>query len=133
MGAMSRVALNGRQLNDGHVGLNRLLDTLPAAAYTCDAEGQITYFNERAAQLWGRAPMLNDPADRFCGSFALFTVEGGQIRHDQCWMAFALRDGKGYSGQEIVIERPDGSRWTVLAHASPFHDDRGNVVGAVNV
>ena len=44
-----------------------------------------------------------------------------------------LRDGKTYAGQEILIERQDGSRWTVLAHASPFLDDRGKVVGAVNV
>jgi PAS domain-containing protein len=42
-----------------------LLDQLPAAAYTCDADGLITYFNERAAELWGREPKLNDPLDRF--------------------------------------------------------------------
>ena len=43
----------------------RLLDKLPAAAYTCDADGLITYFNPRAARTWGREPRLNDPADRF--------------------------------------------------------------------
>ena len=32
----------------------RLLDRLPAAAYTCDAEGLITYFNSHAALVWGR-------------------------------------------------------------------------------
>lgn len=133
MGALTHLAHDGRTVDNGHVELNRLLDMLPAAAYTCDAEGLVTYFNERAAQLWGRAPRLNDPADRFCGSFKLFTVEGAPVRHDQCWMALALRDGKSYDGQEIVIERPDGSRWTALAHASPFFDDRGRVIGAVNV
>jgi signal transduction histidine kinase len=48
-------------------------------------------------------------------------------------MALALRDGKEYNGLEIVIERPDGSCWTALAHANPFHDESGAVVGAVNV
>ncbi len=43
----------------------RLLDRLPAAAYTTDAEGLITYFNPRAAQTWGREPSLNDPVDRY--------------------------------------------------------------------
>jgi two-component system sensor kinase FixL len=42
-----------------------LLDRLPAAAYICDADGLITYFNSRAAELWGREPKLNDPMDRF--------------------------------------------------------------------
>jgi PAS domain-containing protein len=44
---------------------HRLLDKLPAAAYTCDAQGLITYFNRHALELWGRAPLLNDPLDRY--------------------------------------------------------------------
>ena len=43
----------------------RLLEKLPAAAYTCDVEGLITYCNDRAVQLWGRAPTLHDPVDRY--------------------------------------------------------------------
>src|SRR5205823_4376308 len=88
----------------------RFLDTLPAAAYTCDAEGLITYFNRRAVEVWGREPKLNCPEDRFCGSFKLFAADGASIRHDQCWMALALQNNCGYDGCEILIERPDGSR-----------------------
>ena len=43
----------------------RMVEKLPAGAYACDADGLITYFNERAVELWGRAPMLNDPLDRY--------------------------------------------------------------------
>ena len=39
----------------------RLLEGLPAAAYTCDRDGLITYYNPRAQQLWGYSPPLNDP------------------------------------------------------------------------
>jgi PAS domain-containing protein len=42
-----------------------LLEKLPAGPYTCDADGLITYFNQRAVELWGREPRLNDPVDRF--------------------------------------------------------------------
>src|SRR5438067_8934721 len=117
----------------GDLEFRRLLETLPAGAYTCDAEGLITYFNRRAVELWGREPKLNDPADRFCGSFKLFATDGTPITHDRCWMALALRDAREYVGQEIVIERPDGSRWTALAHANPLFDDAGRLRGAVNV
>jgi PAS domain S-box-containing protein len=111
----------------------RLLDKLPAAAYTCDAEGLITYFNSHAVALWGREPKRNDPMDRFCGSFRLFSPEGIPITHARCWMALALFEDREYNGHEILVERPDGSRRMVLAHANPFHDDQGKVVGAVNV
>jgi PAS domain S-box-containing protein len=112
---------------------HRLLEKLPAAAYTCDADGLITYFNERAVELWGRAPKLNDAEDRFCGSFKLFSPDGSSVRHDECWMALALRRNQEYNGHEILIERPDGRRLTVLAHANPIHDEAGTLVGAVNV
>jgi signal transduction histidine kinase len=47
-------------------------------------------------------------------------------------MARCLRENRGYNGEEIVVERDDGTRITVLAHANPFHDD-GTLLGAVNV
>jgi len=117
----------------GEWHFRRLLEKLPAGAYTCDADGLITYFNPQAVELWGRVPALNDPVDRFCGSFKLFTTDGSPMAHDQCWMALALTRNEAYNGQAIVIERPDGQRHTVLAHANPVHDASGKLLGAVNV
>ncbi len=48
-------------------------------------------------------------------------------------MALALQDDKEYNGCELIVERPDGSRRTVLAHANPYHDEQGQLLGAVNV
>lgn len=120
-------------LSNSELVFRRLLDKLPAGAYTCDPDGLITYFNQHAEQLWGRQARLNDPRDRFCGSFKLFSPDGNPINHDQCWMALALRNGKGYNGHEIIVERPGGQRLTVLAHANPIHDESGKLVASVNV
>ena len=113
--------------------LRRLLDHLPAGAYLCDADGLITYYNRLAAEVWGREPKLRHPMDRFCGSFKMFAADGRPITHAECWMARALREGIGFNGEEIVIERPDGKRITALAHANPIHDEHGRLVGAVNI
>ena len=127
----------GRQaesaLHKGDLWFHHLMEKLPAAAYTCDPDGLITYFNQYAVQFWGRAPKLIDPVDRFCGSFKLFWPDGSPIAHDQCWMALTLKMDKGYNGHEIVIERPDGQRLTALAHANPIHNESGELLGAVNV
>jgi two-component system, LuxR family, sensor kinase FixL len=132
--------LGGNQAQDAELvpsgselGFRNFLEKLPAAVYICDSKGLITYFNQRGVQLWGREPKLNDPADRFCGSFRLFSPDGSPLKHDQCWMALTLDENKAYDGQEIVVERPDGSRLTALAHANPFHDERNKLAGAVNV
>src|SRR5215207_4756440 len=117
----------------GEAEFRRLLEKLPAGAYTCDEAGLITYYNSRAVDLWGRAPRLNHPDDRYCGSFRLFSVRGEPIAHDRCWMALALQNDQEYNAREIVIERADGRRMTTLAHANPIHDETGRLCGAVNV
>jgi nitrogen-specific signal transduction histidine kinase/ActR/RegA family two-component response regulator len=93
----------------------------------------ITAFNSPAAEIWGREPKLNDPEDLYCGSFKLYAPDGSPISHERCWMARALHENREFSGREIVIERPDGKRLLVLAHATPITDGSGALVGAVNV
>jgi diguanylate cyclase (GGDEF)-like protein/PAS domain S-box-containing protein len=131
--AIDRTRRAGSAPHESELRFRRLLEKLPAGAYTCDPEGLITYFNQHAVQLWGRAPKLNDAVDRFCGSFRLFSPEGSPIAHDRCWMARSLEADEGYNGREIVVERPDGGRLTALAHANPIHDGSGKLIGAVNV
>jgi PAS domain S-box-containing protein len=110
-----------------------LLENLPDAAYTCDADGLITSYNEQAVELWGREPALKNPDQRFCGSFRLFSPEGEPISHDACWMALALRDRREYQGRELLIERPDGALRHTIAHASPIRARSGALLGGINV
>jgi len=110
-----------------------MLAILPVAAYTCDIDGRITCFNDRAEQLWGRRPGLNDATDRYCGSVSLLTVDGERIPHEQCWTALALQSGGRCDGIEAVVVRPDGSRRSVLAYVSPLNDENGALMGATTV
>ncbi|MFV9503163.1 MAG: response regulator [Oscillochloridaceae bacterium umkhey_bin13] len=110
-----------------------LLDQLPTAAYTCDAHGLITHFNQQAEQVWGRTPQLHHSSDRYCGSFQLFLPDGTPMRHEECWMARALLDQREYNGYEVLIARPNGSRRLFLAHANPIFDEEHQLIGAVNV
>jgi PAS domain S-box-containing protein len=120
-------------LRESEARLQTVLETMPAAVYTCDASGLITWFNRAAGELWGRAPKLNDPEDRFCGSFRLYHADGTPVRHDQCFMALAVLEGTPTNGAEAILERPDGTRRFVLAHANPLRNSAGQLVGAVNV
>jgi PAS domain S-box-containing protein len=111
----------------------KLVSLLPAAVYTCDAEGRITLFNQRAAALWGREPRLYDEDDKYCGSFKLYSVYEQPIRHQDCWMGLTLRTGVPFRDQKIIIERPDGSRIVVSANVEPLFDEDGRLTGAINV
>jgi hypothetical protein len=110
-----------------------LLDALPVAAYMCDPGGRITGFNPPAADLWGRSPARNDPADLYCGSYKLFTPAGDPVPHSRCWMARALHEDKPFLGQPIRVARPDGRMLDALAFATPLHGPDGRLTGGLNL
>src|SRR5215471_15135529 len=89
-----------------------LLDSLPAAIYTTDAAGRITFYNRAAAELSGREPRLDA---------------------DQWSMAVALREDRPIRDVEVIAERPDGTRLNLLPYPTPLHDSTGGLIGAVNM
>src|SRR4249919_510203 len=108
-----------------------LLGALPAAVYTTDAAGRITYYNDAAAALWGHRPPLG--TSEWCGSWKLFWPDGTPLSHDQCPMAIALKADRVVRGMEAVAERPDGTRVPFIPYPTPIHDDAGKLIGAVNM
>jgi PAS domain S-box-containing protein len=108
-----------------------LLGALPAAVYTTDAAGRITYYNEAAVTLWGHRPMLG--SSEWCGSWKLYWPDGTPLPHDQCPMAVALKENRAVRGQEAACERPDGTRVPFIPHPTPLYDGSGQLVGAVNM
>jgi len=109
-----------------------LMENIPAALYTCDAQGRITLYNQAAADLWGRHPELGK--DFYCGSLKIFYPDGiTPMPLDSCPMALTLKEGQAVKGKEIVIERPDGKRIHVQVYPVPLLDNAGKVLGAVNM
>jgi two-component system CheB/CheR fusion protein len=111
--------------------LAQVLNALPAAVYTTDTIGRITYFNEAAATLWGCRPKLN--SDLWCGSWRLYHLDGTPMPHDTCPMAVALKERRPNRGHQAIAERPDGSRVQFMAFPTPLRDDAGAFIGAVNM
>ena len=108
-----------------------VLNALPVAIYTCDANGYIRMFNRAAAELWGREPEPGKEA--WCGSWKLFHPDGRPFPLDECPMATVLKNGFVIPNQEIIIQRPDGSKRTVIPHPKAIMNDKGRIIGAVNM
>jgi PAS domain S-box-containing protein len=110
-----------------------LIELFPMAAYAVRApDGVIVWFNSRAAQLWGRVPALNDTDERFCGAHKLYYPDGTHMAHCDTPVALALRTGTSVHEQEVVVEKPDGSRVSVSVYIDPIRDQDGAIVGVVN-
>ena len=111
--------------------LETLIQALPAAIYTTDAAGRITFFNEAAAELWGCRPEIG--TSEFCGSWKLYWPDGRPLPHGECPMALALKEQRAVRGMEAVAERPDGTLVHFVPYPTPLFDNSGILIGAVNM
>jgi PAS domain S-box-containing protein len=119
------------EFSDRHWRFRDLLDALPAAIYTTDAAGLITFFNQAAVEFSGRTPEIG--SDQWCVTWRLYWPDGRPMAHDECPMARALKEDRPIRGGEAIAERPDGTRVPFMAYPTPLHDASGRLVGAVNM
>jgi len=120
-----------RKLEESEQQLQDLLAAIPAAIYTTDAHGRITYFNQAAVELTGRKPTIG--SDEWCVTWKLLNPDGTSLPHDQCPMAMTLKEGRAIRNAEAIAERPDGTRVPFIPYPTPLRDGSGNIVGAINM
>ncbi|WP_274425312.1 PAS domain-containing sensor histidine kinase [Chelativorans sp. YIM 93263] len=108
------------------------LDAIPGAVYLCDNDGWLVRYNTEAAELWGRSPSLEQKRERFCGSHRLFLLDGTLLKKEDCPMAEAVERGTATRNTEVIMERPDGSRFVALVNIRALRDQHGNIQGAIN-
>lgn len=130
-GRLSSIGQAVLAFGQGDGRFREVIEALPAAIYTTDAAGRITFYNNAAVTMWGRRPTLGD--DQWCGSWKLYWSDGTPLPHDECPMAVALKTGRPVRGAEAVGERPDGTRVPFAPYPTPIFDASGELVGAVNM
>lgn len=105
-----------------------ILQALPVAIYTLDADGKVGFFNEAAAELWGCLP--EDGKDPFASACPLFLPDGTRLPYVACPMMQGLRERRPLRDVEIVAERRDGTRTHIMASVTPLFDRNEKLTGA---
>ena len=123
--------LSEARLRDSERQLQELIAAIPAAIYTTDAQGKITYFNQAVAELAGRSPTIG--SDEWCLTWKLYHPNGTPLPYDQCPMAIALKENRAIRNAEIMAERPDGTRVPFIPYPTPLRDSAGKIIGAINM
>lgn len=116
---------------EGVPAFREMLEALPAAIYTTDGDGRLTWFNPACVAFSGRTPELG--GSHWCVTWKLYYPDGTPMRHEDCPMAVALKEGRTVRGKQAIAERPDGSRVWFEAHPAPLYDAGGAVVGGINL
>lgn len=128
---LAQIQAGDLALRDSERRFREMIDALPAAVYTTDAQGRLTHFNPAAAEMSGRVPELG--SDKWCANWKFFGVDGTPIAHEECPMALALRDGQAIRGVEIMAEKPDATRIWFVPYPTPLRGSNGVIEGSINM
>ena len=123
--------LSRKKIEESKKSYRELIENLPVATYSCDADGRIMIYNKAAVALWGREPEIGK--DFWFGFWKVSGLDGKPIPLESCPMAVVLKEGKAIIGEEIIIERTNGDKLNVLPYPVPIFDSSGQINGAVNM
>src|SRR5688572_17071205 len=129
--ALETVAGLKSMLRSDEERFRQMIDALPAAVYTTDADGRITHFNRACVDFSGRTPTLG--TDQWCVSWKLFHPDGRPMPHQECPMAVALKERRIIQDAEAIAERPDGSRIWFMPYPTLLLDEAAKVIGGINM
>lgn len=130
-GRTAKTPAASHALRRARVEWNRLVEALPVGICVCDAEGYLVHYNRCAAELWGVSPNIDTRATRYCGAQCAYTANGEQVAAADSPMAELLATARPIRDREIIFERPDRSRITVLVNLDPLFEQDGRLVGGV--
>jgi diguanylate cyclase (GGDEF)-like protein/PAS domain S-box-containing protein len=107
-----------------------IIDNLYDGVYFVDRARVITYWNRGAERITGYKSQ--EVLGRSCRDNLLNHVTAGGVPlcRDRCPLAACMEDGVPQEA-EVFLHHADGHRVPVLIRAAPFHDAKGQIIGAV--
>ncbi len=110
--------------------LEAVMQTLPVGVAICNAEGGNIRSNPAFERIWGGPrPETRDFADYVCYK-AWWAETGEPVKPDEWASALAVQKGETVVGQEMQIQRFDGTRAFIYNSAAPIRRADGHIVGS---
>ncbi len=109
-----------------------LLENIPDGVVACDADGILNLFNRTARQWHGLDPMALPP-ERWAEHYDLFAGDGKTPLSVETVPLARAYGGEQVRNTEMSIVAKGQPPRFILANASPFFDEQGQMLGAVAV
>jgi signal transduction histidine kinase/PAS domain-containing protein len=111
--------------------LAQVLQQLPTGVIIADQTGKLLYGNDEVARIW-RTPLIPSQNIAEYHAWQGFDLKDGHALRAEEWaLAQALITGDTVFGQQVEIQRGDGTRGYISNSGAPLRDEEGHIVGGV--
>ncbi len=112
--------------------LKAIIDSLPVGVSVVDSNGHMILRNQPMYSYLGPDASSTDISD--LSLFSVFRPGSDMpLKAEEMPVARAFLNGETVSEEELEIQRADGRRVVVLAHATPMRDEKDNIIGGLAV
>ncbi|MEO6903821.1 MAG: PAS domain S-box protein [Bacteroidia bacterium] len=134
--AAADVVITHKKLEESERRYNRLVQRyrdvvqgLPVAVFTCDAEGKIMLYNSKAVDLWGKEPKISQ--DKWHQFWKIYKINGAELTEYECALSKILRGVKTTVSENLLLENINGIRRIIKFYPQATFDNAGKIMGAV--
>ncbi|MDR3641428.1 MAG: GGDEF domain-containing protein [Humidesulfovibrio sp.] len=109
-----------------------ILNCISDGVYFVDPNRRITFWNQGAERISGYS--AGEMEGKSCADNLLRHIDdsGSQLCNGMCPLAQTLKDGKP-SENDVFLHHKNGHRVPVTVRVSPMRDDKGAIIGAVEI
>lgn len=113
--------------------LDSILANLPIGITLSDASGKPLMRNQAGVTMLGRGldPQVNK--DNLAQSYQISRADGSLYPNEDLPLTMALNSGLPISKDDLIIQRPDGTKHSLRATSVPIKNSEGQVTSAVTV
>ena len=122
------------QLEIERARFEAILEQMPSAVIIGEApKGRLVLGNPQVGKVFGHDfRSVQDVAD-YSGAYRGFHADGTELRAEEWPLARAILHGETTEGEEVIIERGDGSMGVIRLNAAPILDKDQNISGGIVV
>lgn len=132
------VVIARQKLEESEKRYNRLVERyrqivqgLPVAVFTCDAEGKIMLYNSKAIDLWGKEPKVSQ--DVWYQFWKIYKINGTALTENETALSKILRGVTAKVSEDLLLENINGKRRIIKFYPQAIFDNGGKIIGAVNM
>ncbi len=112
-----------------HQRLVAVMEALPAGVSILDEKGGVVRTNRAFEQVWGSPLPPTEGVNGYVAYKAWWADSGQPVQPEEWAAAQAVQKGKTVTGQQIRIQRFDGTYAHVFNSAAPIFDQQGVITG----